>query len=137
MCTLKDKNRGSITIEMCFVMPIVVAVVMMLIMLIMRGLNEGNALGTAQSMVYEYSDFNEGGKISDLPVTDIEQLKKTIMLDQVTGNFDIREDSISLGVGSLEADSLHSISSMGCCRERNKCTGRLRRWQLYGNVLCD
>ena len=57
MCALVDENRGSITIEMCFVMPIVVAVVMMLIMAIMRGVNEGNVLGAAQSMVYEYSDF--------------------------------------------------------------------------------
>ncbi len=137
MCTLNDENRGSITIEMCFVMPIIVAVVMMLIMLIMRGLNEGNALGATQSMVYEYSDFYESGKISNLPVEDIEQLNNSIMLDQVSGGFDIRDDSISLRVGSLEDNSLHSISSMGCCRERNKCTDRLRRWQLYGNVLCD
>ncbi len=137
MCTIDNENRGSITIEMCFVMPIVVAIVMMLIMLIMKGLNEGNALGTAQDMVYEYNDFNEGGKLSDLPVEDIEQLKKSVMLDQITGDFDIEEDSISLSVGSLEGKSLHSIATIGCCRERNKCTDRLRRWQLYGNVLCD
>ncbi|MBE5953737.1 MAG: hypothetical protein E7257_06220 [Lachnospiraceae bacterium] len=132
-----DKNRGSITIEMCFVMPIVVAVVMMLIMLILRGVNEGNALGATQSMVYEYSDFNDADKLFHAPMGDIEQLENSIMLDQISGSFNITEDSVSLGVGSLNEDSIHSISSMGCTRERNKSTDRLRRWQLYGNVLCD
>ncbi len=137
MCALVDENRGSITIEMCFVMPIVVAVVMMLIMVIMRGVNEGNVLGAAQSMVYEYSDFDDGDKLFHAPKEDIEQLENSIILDQVRGSFNITEDSISLDVGSMEDDDLHSISTMGCQRERNKCTDRLRRWQLYGNVLCD
>ncbi len=137
MCALRDNNRGSITIEMCFVMPIVVAVVMMLISLILKGVNEGNALGSAQCMVYEYSDFNDGDKLSLAPAGDIKQLESSIMLDQITGSFDITEDSVSVGVGSLNQDSHRSIASMGCTRERNKSTDRLRRWQLYGNVLCD
>lgn len=137
MRALVDENRGSITIEMCFVMPIVVTVIMLLIMLIMRGLNEGNALGAAQSMVYEYSDFKDGDKLFNAPGEDIKQLENSIMLDRITGSFNITEDSIRLGIGSMNEDDLHSISSVGCSRERNKCTDRLRRWQLYGNVLCD
>ena len=40
MWLLKKHNEGNITIEMCFVMPIVIAVVMMLIMLMIKGANE-------------------------------------------------------------------------------------------------
>ena len=70
-------------------------------------------------------------------MADMEQMENSIMLNQVTGSINISEDSVSVGVSSAQEDVIGSISAMGCKRERNKCTDRLRRWQLYGNILCD
>lgn len=128
---LIKNNTGSITVEMCFVMPVVIGVIMMLILLIIRGLNEGTALGTSQVMVYEYSDFEEAKSTGTADGKDLEG----IMLDQVVGSFELEEDSIRANVRSSEKGKIYSISIVGCNRERNLCTARLRRWQLYGNVL--
>lgn len=127
-----NNNRGSITVEMCFVMPVVIAVVMILIFITLRGLNEGTVLGVSQLMVYEYSeretDVGKGTGSSG------NELQDGIMLDLVVGSFFVDENGISASVRSCE-NELYSISTMGCTRERNLCTDRLRRWQLYGNVL--
>ncbi len=137
MRTLATNNRGSITIEMCFVMPVVIGVVMMLIMTILRGLNEGVALGSTQTLIYQFSDIDEGSGITDDRVKDIEKLEESMVLDKITGGFDITTDSIELKVESCLSPSNYAMSSQNCRRERNKCTQRLRRWQLYGDVLCE
>ncbi len=137
MRTLKVDNRGSITVEMCFVMPIVIGIVMMLVMIILRGLNEGIALGSVQVLIYEYSDIDEGSGITYDRVNDIEKLEGNMVLDQIAGGFDIGKESISLVVESSLDTNNYAMSSQNCKRERNKCTQRLRRWQLYGDVLCE
>lgn len=137
MRTLATDNRGSITIEMCFVMPVVIGVVMMLIMTILRGLNEGVALGSTQTLIYQFSDIDEGSGITDDRVKDIEKLEESMVLDKITGGFDITTDSIELKVESCLPPSNYAMSFQSCRRERNKCTQRLRRWQLYGDVLCE
>ncbi len=123
-------DKGSITIEMCLVMPIVIGVVMMLILLILRGLNEGVALGTSQVMVYEYSASEKNME------GDLEKLQNAMMMAQVQGSLKVRDDEISVTVGS-DKEGINSISTVGCAREWELCTDRLRRWQLYGDVLCE
>lgn len=98
MRTIRRDNRGSITIEMCFVMPIVISVVVFLILLELRGVQEGQTLGNGQVAVYEYSELYGEDTV------------------KIEGNY---------------------IYSDGCKREWNLCTDRLRRWQLYGDVLCE
>lgn len=129
MWRLAGNHRGSITIEMCLVMPIVIGVVMMLILLILRGLNEGVALGLSQVMAYEYSS-------SEDTEGDLEQLQDSMMMAQVQGSLKVRDDEISVDVGS-DSKGINSISTVGCTREWEQCTDRLRRWQLYGDVLCE
>lgn len=128
---LIKNNTGSITVEMCFVMPVVIGIIMMLIFLILRGLNEGTALGTSQTMVYEYSGYEE----VDFGETNNSKYLDGIMFDQVIGSFQLEENSISANIRSSEKGKIYSISAVGCTREHNLCTARLRRWQLYGNVL--
>ncbi len=82
MRSLKEDNKGYITIEMCLVMPIVIVIVMMLIMLILQGLDEGRTLGFSQTETYTIEYSRDGEKWDE-------------------------------------------------------CTDRLRRWQLYGDVLCE
>lgn len=102
MRILDIHNRGSITIEMCFVMPIVIGIIMMLINMMLKGVEEGTILGNSQMKVYEYSDL------------------------YVTQHSD--------GDIYVEADFIFSTGSK---REWRVCTDRLRRWQLYGDVLCE
>ncbi len=101
MWKLRAENKGSITIEMCFVMPIIIGIIMILISIILSGLNEGEALGKSQLTVYQYSP----------------------------------EYSVEEGMDIVEENN--SITSKGCTREWDVCTDRLRRWQLYGDVLCE
>lgn len=137
MRTLADDNRGSITVEMCFVMPIIVGVIMMLIMIMLKGLNEGNALGSSQVMIYEYNEFGDGVGVLYDEKSKVEGLENSIILDQITGEFQVSQDSVGVRIESVDNEEIGAISSVGCKREKGKCTDRLRRWQLYGNVLCD
>lgn len=133
MWILGRDNRGSITIEMCFVMPIVIGIIMIVIFLILKGANEGAALGASQVVVYEFGDLPEGADES----TGLKQLQASIMLDSVNGKIDIEKDLISVSVSSMDEGEIYSIQEVGCTREWQVCTDRLRRWQLYGDVLCE
>jgi len=132
MWLLKKHNQGSITIEMCFVIPIVLGIVIMLIMLIIKGANEGAALGGSQIAVYQYSDWwlvEEDGN-------QLEQLKDVGILEQINGYMDIGEDYVSVTAKS-QREGNYTIATLSCTREINLCTNRLRRWQLYGDVLWE
>ena len=128
-----EDDRGSITLELCFVMPIVIGVVMMLIFITLRGLNEGIALGKSQVMVYQYSEADS----RQLSLSDSLKLNSGIMLDEVSGSLTADKEAISLYVNSSDKESMYSVSGIGCKREWKLCTKRLRRWQLYGDVLCE
>lgn len=121
-------NRGSITVEMCFVMPIIIAVVIMLIMLLLRGVNEGTALGLSQLMVYQCSDDEASGS---------RELTGTMVIDKLDGSLVIENKEIyAVAEGATDGES-YSISSQSCRRERARCSDRLRRWQLYGDTIWE
>lgn len=132
MWRIEDDN-GSITVEMCVVMPIVVSIVMMLIFIIIKGLNEGVALGRSQMMTYQYSETDN----EKLSLSDNLDLNSYIFFDVVSGRLDVDKDSVSVYVNSNDDENLYSIGGIGCKREWGLCTKRLRRWQLYGDVLCE
>lgn len=119
-------NRGSITVEMCMVMPIVIAVVMMLIMLLVRGANEGTALGISQLKVYQCSDN---------PGTGNQELEHKMILNKLEGSLVIEKKEIYAVAEGYRDDE--SISVQTCRRERDRCSDRLRRWQLYGDTIWE
>lgn len=127
-----EDNKGSITVEMCFVMPVVIGVIMMLIVILLRGVEEGDVLGKGQLLVYEYSDLQGSENITVAN----DAFENSSWPGGVECNFVVEENMVRVGIksGDLVPDT-YSISPMRCSRQRNLCTQRLRRWQLYGNVL--
>jgi len=128
--SMKD-NRGSITVEMSFIMPIVIGIVMMLISIILMGLNEGASLGTSQVIVYEYDELRQENHSSHR----WEQLEEKVVLDYMVGDIYVKNNEVVATVSSQDSGGRYSVSGRGCKKEWDKCTDRLRRWQLYGDVL--
>ena len=124
-------NRGSITVEMSFIMPIVIGIVMMLISIILMGLNEGASLGTSQVIVYEYDELGQQKNSSRR----WEELQEKLVLDDIRGNIYVENNVVIATVSSLDSGGKYSVSGRGCKKEWDMCTDRLRRWQLYGDVL--
>lgn len=129
-------NKGYITIEMCMVMPIIIGVIMLLIMLILRAGNEGMALGISQVVAYGIS--GESFSMDEEDASDeLTQLDKLPALEKVQGYVSVKEDELKVDVRGGEEGYAYSMTQVGCVREWNMCTDRLRRWQLYGDVLCE
>jgi len=136
MRTLRGENKGYITIEMCLVMPVVIGIIMMLVMLILKAGNEGMALGLSQLVTYNISD--DSFKQEELwSLSEQLRLNNMVGFDNLSGTAKLSENELRVMVKSSKEANDYSISPVECVREWNMCTDRLRRWQLYGDVLCE
>lgn len=126
-------NRGSIAVEMSLLMPIVIGVVMMLILLIVKGVKEGASLGVSQVVAYEYGNMEDEKTHGDA----FEELKNMDLLKEAKGSIDKGDDYILATVSEQEYGEKYSVGIERCKREWRICTSRLRRWQLYGDVLYE
>lgn len=133
MWKLVKDNRGSIALEISLVMPVVIGVVMMLIFLIVKGVNEGATLSASQVIVYEYGDLYDNNHVE----YDFEELSAVVILDSVEGNIDVGDKYVRVIVSGENDIDKYSVEPAVCKREWKLCTERLRRWQLYGDVLCE
>ncbi len=108
-----NRNRGSATVEMCFIMPIIVCIVAGLIFLFLYSIQDGQIQATCYTALYTYTGQQDSPVIEDA-------------------------DGIYSNAGCLQAlqDMQAGTNEVVCYRtEYGKCTARLRRWQLYGDVL--
>lgn len=133
MRVLVRDNAGSITVEMSLLMPIVLGVVMMLILLIVKGVKEGASLGISQVVAYEYENIDGDKTEGDV----FEELKNIDLLKEAKGSIDEGVNYIIATVSGEDHGGKYSVGMMRCKREWRLCTGRLRRWQLYGDVLYE
>jgi uncharacterized protein (UPF0333 family) len=102
MCKLD--NRGSATVELSLIMPVILLVIVLLIRLYMGLISEGSSCGESYSTLYLY----EASELSD--------------------TVDVSAGSISIRVVSETDDITYKT-------EYDKCSSRLRRWQMYGDVI--
>lgn len=79
MRKLRENNRGSITVEMSFIIPIVIGIIMLIIFTFMKSKSDAEVQSADYIELYLYDE------------------------EMIYG----------------------------------KCSDRLRRWQLYGDVLCE
>jgi hypothetical protein len=101
MCKLD--NRGSATVELSLIMPVILLVIVLIIRLYMGLISEGSSCGEGYSTLYLY----EASELSDA--------------------VDVSDGSISIRVVS-DDDITYKT-------EYDKCSSRLRRWQMYGDVI--
>lgn len=124
MC--KINNKGSATVEMSFIMPMVIVVVSLIIMIFVSELNDGITQGVIYENLYQYNrnldekilKENISNDINDVYVGSVD-----LLISEYRNNGNI----------TVDIDKKKYIYST----EYNKCSQRLRRWQLYGNILQD
>lgn len=105
-------NRGSATVEMSFIMPVIIFIIMELIWLFLGVMCDGRRQGRAYVNLYSYAGEN------DMVVHNA---------DGITCTGIYENDTVSDSVSEVRQYST----------EYEKRTGRLRRWQLYGDVLSE
>lgn len=113
---IKHKNSGSTTVEMCFVMPVVVVITIFCLMLLLIPVNDIKTQEMSYSAIYTYS-----GSADNIT-------NEQIMLYE--------ENGVVYGCAKSIKEPLYSKNrEVTYNTEYDKCTPRLRRWQMYGDIF--
>lgn len=158
-CFFLVNNRGSSVIEMCFVMPIVIVVVFVVINMMLTQINKSIVLGRMYQTTYNKESYiaNSSGNTdaeealensleenltSELSFADNISVNvainsgKTNVLNIIPGNLqtEIGFDENNIGI-FLILDSGYSSNELQVNEEIRDTGNNLRRWQLYGKIL--
>ena len=111
-----NKNSGSTTVEMCFVMPIVIVVTIFCLMLLLMPVHDIQTQEQSYSAIYTYS--GDSGNLVN------EQIRV------------YEENGFVYGCArQIKASSHYKNREITYKTEYDKCTPRLRRWQMYGDIF--
>jgi hypothetical protein len=129
----KIDNRGSMTVELCIIMPVILLIIVMIIKLYMSLIYEGNVCGRSYSSLYLYeiSEVTESGKKLDGLNDRLEEISDSVLMQEN----DRCSLSAAVSDGNISIVSESSSGKVTYKTEYDKCSSRLRRWQLYGDVL--
>ncbi len=135
------ENRGSITVEMCLIMPVVIGIVVFVIGIFLNTLMDFKAWGNSGVTFYSYYEGDKDETLIADEMTELINKKygEEIYIDTIysfadDGVIEVRvqaSDAIKKGIYN------YGGSSYVLKREYGKCTDRLRRWQLYGDVFLE
>lgn len=130
-------NRGSAVVEVSFVMPFVILIVFMTIALFIHNVQDGISQGTVYENLYLHSSFYSGQELQDnisakLNDTLLGEKNISVIVNDEKGSIVVNVRGIC-GAGILE----YNLPEISYETEIDLCTKRLRRWQLYGDVLPD
>ena len=135
MCKLKKilgnktlKKKGSTTVEMCIIMPIILSLLVLFIFLFLSGANEGIVQGSTYMTLYTYeltgNMIEKEGILQGETQILGEKMAWEIKLYMKKGNVYAKAQKLG------ERDRIYGT-------EYGLCTSRLRRWQLYGDILWE
>lgn len=110
---IKKKNRGSATVEMCFIMPIIVYILVGFIYLFLYSVQDGKIQEKCYTALYTYT--GQQGE----------------MVIEEKGKIYCNTDSID----NQNSEDDNVYRNVQYSTEYGQRTARLRRWQLYGDVL--
>lgn len=114
-------NGGFATVEMSIVMPIIIIIIMIIIRLYLSVVGEGRVLGEGYKSLYQYTVIcREKGSGENLDS----------IFSPKSYSFAAKNGEVRL---KLEDKKTKTVLKT----EYDKCTSRLRRWQLYGNIICE
>lgn len=139
-CKIIADNSGSITVETCLIMPIVLGVVVLAISLFLNLFLDSKISSNSYIKLYTYYE------------PELEADEAVIELS----------DKLTAGYDNMDVVTVHAIAKEGVVRlelsssdkkrsgmyvyagnkykynlEYNKCTPRLRRWQAFGDVIYE
>lgn len=130
----KIDNKGSATVEISIIMPVILLIIVMIIKLYMGLIYEGNVCGNVYSELYLY-DMSDNGDKSEGEIRGLEdrlgEISDSLLVYEGDGCSLIAE----LSDGNISISSKSEAENITYKTEYNKCSSRLRRWQLYGDVI--
>lgn len=156
------ENKGQITIEMCFIMPVVVGIVFFAIFMFIHVMNRGIAAGEIYTVLYTKEAYLLGqGDMTEENIKDILQAEISNSLSEsmhFVQTIDVEVDMKSSGgifssyaepgyisgqvTCSMDCKGLFMILSDTLISDRiygkqelRDTSNNLRRWQIYGKVL--
>ena len=134
---MQRPNKGSATLEAVLIMPIILIVIVMVIYLFFDCINDSTVRARMYELLYTYSemegpmDENVNEAVNDVPVGNGEN-------SAVWGR---DKHGIYVKTRGMEISANGSYGyvsdSMTYRTEYDQCADRLRRWQLYGDILWE
>ena len=133
------KNKGAALIEATIIIPIILFIIINCIFLFLDCINDSIIVGEGYCSIYSFSEY--------VPIDDIKNSFDKSVKDVLVGTgTEISADtSTSLGKldlkikGNKSANNIYKykLEDVKLSMEYDKCTGRLRRWQMYGDIFSE
>ena len=154
-----EKNKGSVVIEMSFIMPVVIVVVFVAINMMITIINKSIALGELQVITYNKERYisdsadsveSDLSDISEKNLTETMSFIENLSIDVDFESAGSSKEILSMSPGYMEAEvnyqeknigiflilnSEDSSEKLNVNEEIRDTAGNLRRWQIYGKVL--
>ena len=131
-------NSGSTIIEVSIIMPILIFIIVSVIFLFLYAINDAVIQGESYCGIYELSvgeneetikeNINSSMENKIVGIGNIPKLS----LNLISGEISAAICAINVKGGRIYSYQGKAVSYK---REYDKCTQRLRRWQLYGDIL--
>lgn len=123
------ENKGSATVETSIIIPVILFVIVLIIRLYIRLIDEGAVFGNTYKELYLYGVESGEQYVED----EMNEMLSMVVLDK-DSSYGVNVNSTSGVVSMVSSYNEHTLRSS---TEYNKCTSRLRRWQVYGDVICE
>lgn len=118
-------NRGSATIEISLIMPIIIYIVVNIIFLNLDSVNDVVIHGEVYTSLYTYDESKDIALVESNIENEISsRLVGGLKMPDI--NVSKQDNSIGIAVGNVSGRT-----------ECGVCTERLRRWQMYGDILWE
>lgn len=122
-------DKGSATVEISLIIPVILFVIVLIIRLYIRLIDEGAVFGNTYKELYLYGVEADEQYVEDK----MNELLSVAVLDKES-SYGVSVSSTNGVVAMISNYNEHTLRSS---TEYNKCTSRLRRWQVYGDVICE
>ena len=131
-------NKGSTIVEVSLIMPFIIFIIVFVIFWFMDAINDAIIQGEAYCGIYELSAGEDRLLIESGIIDELN--------DKIVGSGNEPDISVKINSGEISVYSNAESAKGGNIyryqgkkviykREYDKCTQRLRRWQIYGDKL--
>ncbi|GEM_PF-3383034 len=129
----RRNNRGFMTIEACVIVPVLVSASFFILLILLQFFRRNAIQQAALQQIYLITLRAEEEKSSGEQIA--ERLSADgAFADELPGESGLKAEDEALRVKVTGELELISEDTVMVTREVRCCTGRLRRWQLYGDI---
>ncbi len=135
---MSKNNKGSAVIELCFIMPMLLGIIVLCVFIFIDSINDSSIRSEVYTTLYTYNlDADAEDKKTECIININNQLVGVFSVSDI----DICDDEgkICLGIENdyVSGGVVHQylVGDKNYEVEYDLCTDRLRRWQLYGDIV--